>query len=155
MISTVPPIEAVLEMEELISRKKSANKSRKSGTGKNSEVLKDKPRAKVRDHDSHVLICSGGDCKKRGAKDFRKALKSGLRESGMIGDTRLDTVDCLGLCKHGPNAVVYGPNGHGGTWYLGLTEDDAPEIVDQHLAAGEPVERLAAERRPRKRSRKK
>lgn len=138
-------------MEGFISGKKAAKKARKEH-GTNAE---DRPQARVRDYDSHVLICSGGDCKKRGAKDFRKALKSELRESGMTGDTRLDTVDCLGLCKHGPNAVVYGPNGNDGTWYLGLVEGDAAEIVDQHLGAGEPVEHLAAERRPRKRFRKK
>ncbi len=68
----------------------------------------------------------------------------------MAGDVRIDSVDCLGLCKHGPNAVVY----PGGTWYLGLTEGDVPEIVERHLEGGEPVERLAAEFRPRKKRRK-
>jgi (2Fe-2S) ferredoxin len=94
-----------------------------------------------------VLICSGGDCKKRGSKDVRKALKSELRGRGMVGEVRVDSVDCLGLCKHGPNAVVY-PDG---TWYLGLTEESVPEVVERHLGGGEPVERLAAGIRPRKR----
>ena len=105
-----------------------------------------RPGAKVRDHDAHVLLCSGGDCKKRGSKKVRKALKEGLRERGMVGDVRVDLVGCLGLCKHGPNAVVY----PGGTWYLGLTDRDMPEIVERHLEGGEPVEHLAAELRPRK-----
>ncbi len=68
----------------------------------------------------------------------------------MGGDVRVDTVDCLGLCKHGPNAVVY----PGGTWYLGLIERDVPGIVEHHLQGGEPVEHLAAELRPRKKRRK-
>jgi (2Fe-2S) ferredoxin len=105
-----------------------------------------KPAAKVRDHDAHVLVCSGGDCKKRGSKDVRRALKEELRERGMAGDVRVDSVDCLGFCKQGPNAVVY----PGGTWYLGLTERDMQEIVERHLKGGEPVELLAAEFRPRK-----
>jgi (2Fe-2S) ferredoxin len=105
-----------------------------------------KPDAKVRDYDAHVLVCKGGDCKKRGAKDVQRALKDELRASGMNRDVRLDSVDCLGLCKHGPNAIVY-PSG---TWYLGLIESDAPEIVENHLKNGEPVEHLAAELRPRK-----
>ncbi len=104
------------------------------------------PAAKVRDYDSHVLVCTGGDCKKRGAKETRKALKDEIRAEGLLGDVRIDTVDCLGLCKHGPNVVVY-PQG---TWYLGLEEGDAPEVVEQHLKNGEPVERLAAQLRPRK-----
>lgn len=99
---------------------------------------------KVRDYDSHVFICTGGDCKKRGAKDLRKAFKGELRTAGMNRDVRLDTVNCLGLCKHGPNAVVY-PSG---TWYLGLDGKDVPEVVEEHLGGGEPVGRLVAERRP-------
>lgn len=59
-------------------------------------------------------------------------------------------MDCLGLCKHGPNVVVY-PSG---TWYLGFDEEKVPEVVEQHLKHGEPVEFLAAERRPRKKTKK-
>jgi (2Fe-2S) ferredoxin len=102
--------------------------------------------AKVRDYDAHVLFCGGGDCKKRGSKDVRKSLKYELRGRGMLGDVRIDCVDCLGFCKHGPNVVVY----PGGVWYLGLREEDVPEVVERHLEGGEPVERLAAGTRPRK-----
>jgi len=42
----------------------------------------------------------------------------------------------------------------GGAWYLGLVEDDVPEIVEGHLKGGEPVERLTAEFRPRKKRKK-
>ncbi len=108
-----------------------------------------RPDAKVRYYDAHVLVCKGGDCKKRGSKDVQKALKDELRAGGMNRDVRVDCVDCLGLCKHGPNAIVYPP----GTWYLGLTESDAPEIVERHLKNGDPVEHLAAEFRPRKKRR--
>ena len=102
--------------------------------------------AKVRDYEAHVLVCGGGDCKKRGAKGVRQALKSGLHERSMIRGVRVDSVACLGLCKHGPNAVVY----PGGTCYLGLREKDVPEIVAQHLQGGAPVEKLAAGVRRRK-----
>jgi (2Fe-2S) ferredoxin len=55
----------------------------------------------------------------------------------------VDAVACLGLCKHGPNAIVY-PDG---TWYVGLDERDVPEVVASHLEDGKPVQRLAADRR--------
>lgn len=113
--------------------------------------ISSKKAVKIRDYDSHVLLCTSGDCKKRGAKKLRKALKNELREARIKRDVRVDSVDCLGLCKHGPNAVVY-PSG---TWYLGLEGDDLPEIVEKHLGGGEPVERLAAERRTVKPVRKK
>ena len=120
-------------------------KGKKAGRGGDLAAMT-KPDAKVRDYDAHVLVCKGGDCKKRGSKDVQKALKSELRTADMNRDVRIDSVECLGLCKHGPNAIVY-PSG---TWYLGLIEADAPEIVDGHLKNGEPVEHLAAEFRPRK-----
>lgn len=103
----------------------------------------------VRDYESHVLVCKGSDCSKKGGKDTKKALKSELRSEGMNSDVRVDSVDCLGLCKQGPNVIVY-PEG---TWYLGLKEGDVPEVVEEHLKGGEPVERLAAGRRsPKKKA---
>lgn len=100
----------------------------------------------MREHDAHLLVCGGGDCKKRGAKALRRALKEELRAEGMVRDVRIDSVGCLGLCKHGPNVVVY----PGGTWYVGLLERDASTVVHRHLKKGEPVDELAAKFRPRR-----
>jgi (2Fe-2S) ferredoxin len=130
----------------LISKKK-AKKAGKEGTnGALATLPRTQPGAKVRDYDAHVLVCNGGDCKKRGSKDVRKTLKYELRERGMARDVRIDSVDCLGLCKHGPNVVVYPAR----TWYLGLGTGDVPEVVERHLGSGEPVEHLAAGFRTRK-----
>lgn len=134
-------------MEATISKKK---KVKKGYEGTAVAVTEAGPATKVRDHESHVLICTGGDCKKRGAKDLRKVIKGELRASGLLGEVRTDTVGCLGLCKHGPNAVVYDGIEPKGTWYVGLRENDVAEVVEEHLANGAPVRRLAAERRSRK-----
>jgi (2Fe-2S) ferredoxin len=145
MISSAPTRrEPAPEAEENISKrgKKAKKRAQKNG----ALAILDKPNAKVRDYDAHVLVCKGDDCKKRGSKDVRSALKDELRAQGMNRDVRIDSVDCLGLCKHGPNLIIY----PGGTWYLGVTEHDVPEVVQGHLANGEPVEHLAAEFRHRK-----
>lgn len=132
-----------------ISKKKGSKKSAKSSN--NLATLSRKaPSAKVRDYESHVFVCNGGGCKKRGAKEVRQTFKDELRANGLIRDVRTDTVDCLGLCKQGPNAVVY-PSG---TWYLGLTEHEVPEIVESHLKNGDPVQHLSADRRPVKKRKK-
>ena len=136
------------EPEEVISKRGKKAKKKQARKGDALATLT-KPAAKVRDYDAHVLVCKGGDCKKRGSKAVRRALKYELRAEGMNRDVRLDSVGCLGLCKHGPNLVVY----PGGTWYLGVAEQDVPEVVSRHLKDGEPVEHLAAELRPRKRAR--
>jgi (2Fe-2S) ferredoxin len=139
-------------LEETISgkRAKKAKKRRAEANGALATLPPRRPGAKVRDYDAHILFCGGGDCKKRGSKSVRNSLKSELRGRGMIGDVRVDSVDCLGFCKHGPNAVVY----PGGVWYLGLREEDVPEVVGRHLEGGEPVEWLAAAFRPRERKKK-
>lgn len=123
-------------MQETISKKKKS--------------LKEKPSARVRDYESHVLVCTGSDCKKRGAKETRKSIKSEIRLESILGEVRLDTVDCLGFCKYGPNAIIYDGTDSKGTWYLGLDESEAPEVVEHHLKRGVPVEHLAARRHPRK-----
>ena len=124
------------DAEETISKKKKS--------------LRENTSAKIRDYGSHVLVCTGSDCKKRGAKETRKAIKNEIRSESLLGEIRLDTIGCLGFCKHGPNAIIYDGTNPKGTWYLGLDESYAPEVVEQHLKNGEPVERLAARRRPRK-----
>ena len=130
------------EPEGAISKKAKKKRAEKSG----ALATLTKPGAKVRDYDAHVLVCKGGDCKKRGSKAVRGALKDALRAEGMNRDVRVDCVDCLGFCKHGPNLVVY----PGGTWYLGVIQEDVPAVVQQHLKNGEPVEHLAANFRPRR-----
>ena len=139
---------ACIEETNASKKAKKAKKNRVETNGALATLLRTRPGAKVRDYDSHVLLCGGGDCKKRGSKEVRKALKGELRGREMMRDVRVDTVDCLGLCKHGPNAVVY----PGGTWYLGLGEESVPEVVERHLEGGEPIEELAASLRPRKKS---
>ncbi len=139
------------EPEEAISKKKAKKAKRDRANGALAALPPiEAAGAKVRDYDAHVLVCGAGDCKKRGSKDVRKAFKKALRERGMVGDVRMDSVDCLGLCKHGPNVVVYPTR----TWYLGLGEEDVPEIVERHLEGGEPIEKLAAEFRPRRKAKK-
>ena len=147
----IPPARArhrsAPEPEANISKR---GKKAKKRTHKNGALeVPERPNAKVRDYEAHVLICKGGDCKKRGSKIIRGVLKEELRAQGKKRDVRIDSVDCLGLCKHGPNLVIY-PDG---TWYLGVTENDVPEVVREHLVNGEPVEHLAAEFRARKRAR--
>ena len=43
-----------------------------------------------------------------------------------------------GPCFEGPTIVVY-PEA---VWYVGVTAADVPEIVEQHMSGGRPVERL-------------
>jgi (2Fe-2S) ferredoxin len=53
-------------------------------------------------------------------------------------DYKLTSCGCLGECEGGAIVLVY-PDG---ILYGRVTPDDVPEIVDQHLLTGRPVDRL-------------
>jgi len=56
-------------------------------------------------------------------------------EPSLRATVKVTECGCLGPCFDGPNAVVY-PDG---TWYAGLSEEDAEAIVQEHLLTGNPV----------------
>ena len=72
------------------------------------------------------------------AEALHKAFKQALAERGLQRSVRANRSGCLDQCEHGPTVVVY-PEA---VWYGGVTLADVAEIVDRHLAGGEPVERL-------------
>lgn len=87
-------------------------------------------------------------------KDVAKALKIELKKQGLKNlfgggakqKVRVQTCNCLDLCKHckkGPGAaLVVHPEG---TVYGDVKPKDAAEIVQQHLGEGRVVERLRLE----------
>jgi (2Fe-2S) ferredoxin len=94
----------------------------------------------------HVFICTNrrepghrrGCCAERGADDVKAAFKTELSKHGLKGDVRANAAGCLDTCELGVSVVVY-PEG---VWYGGVKPEDVPEIVEQHLVQGQPVERL-------------
>jgi len=94
----------------------------------------------------HVFICENrrpdddprGCCGGRGSEAVRQAFKEELHRRGLKGQVRANGAGCLDACAHGPSVVVY-PEG---VWYGHVRPEDVPEIVEQHLLGGRPVERL-------------
>ena len=78
----------------------------------------------------------------KGSPEIRKALKDELRRRGLEKQIRANAAGCLDACAFGPSIVVY-PEG---VWYGHVSVADVPEIVERHLVAGEPVERLRMRR---------
>ena len=67
------------------------------------------------------------------------ALQEGLgRHPELWGRIAVTSTGCLGPCFEGPTVVVY-PEA---VWYVGVTVDDVPEIVESHMRHGVPVARL-------------
>ena len=94
----------------------------------------------------HVFFCINerddgrACCADRNAQALQEYAKKRLKTLNMngAGKIRINKAGCLDRCEEGPVLVVY-PEG---IWYTYIDEEDIDEIVDSHLIAGKPVERL-------------
>jgi (2Fe-2S) ferredoxin len=94
----------------------------------------------------HVFVCLNerppedprGCCAARGGAAVLEALKVALKAKNLSRVIRANKAGCLDACEHGVTVVVY-PDA---VWYGGVKPEDVPEIVEEHLLAGRPVERL-------------
>jgi (2Fe-2S) ferredoxin len=69
---------------------------------------------------------------------LRKLLNDKAIAAGLKGKVRINASGCLDQCEHGISVVVYPEQ----TWYGFVKPEDLEEIVESHLVAGKPVERL-------------
>jgi (2Fe-2S) ferredoxin len=94
----------------------------------------------------HVFFCINerndgrACCADRNAQALQEYAKKRLKTLDMNGPgkIRINKAGCLDRCEEGPVLVVY-PEG---IWYTYIDEEDINDIVDSHLIAGKPVERL-------------
>lgn len=86
---------------------------------------------------SHVLICAGTGCTSSGSAQVAQALEQALEEKGLKEEIKVVKTGCFGLCALGPIMIVY-PEG---TFYSRVTPEFIPEIVEEHLIKGRPVEK--------------
>lgn len=98
----------------------------------------------------HVFVCAGKSCSARDSAEVRDAFEHELKERGILfgreakgknpnGSIVLTECASVGFCSIGPTVLVY-PDG---TWYAQVRASDVPEIIEEHLLNGRPVERLA------------
>ncbi len=87
---------------------------------------------------SHVLICGGTGCTSSGSAKLHTRLEEEIKAKGLENEVKVVQTGCFGLCALGPIMIVY-PDG---TFYSMVKEEDLPEIVEEHLLKGRPVDRL-------------
>ena len=87
---------------------------------------------------SHILVCGGTGCHAGGGPLVEKALIKEIQRRGLADEIKVVETGCNGYCAAGPVAVVY-PEG---IFYQRLTPQDVPELVEEHLLKGRPIERL-------------
>jgi (2Fe-2S) ferredoxin len=94
----------------------------------------------------HIFFClnqrDNGEacCAQQRAQAGFERCKLAVKKAGLSGkgQARVNKAGCLDRCAGGPVAVVY-PEA---VWYTFVDDADIDEIVTQHLAGGQVVERL-------------
>lgn len=85
----------------------------------------------------HILVCTNDrqgkkqSCADGSALAVRSRLKIEIKDRGWRGRVRVSQSGCMGLCRKGPNIILYPAN----LWFSGVTEADIPDI----LAKVEPL----------------
>ncbi|MFH2006483.1 MAG: NADH-quinone oxidoreductase subunit NuoF [bacterium] len=88
-------------------------------------------------NDGLRLVVGLGSCGiAAGAQDVMDALAGALTEQGV--EAALEVTGCNGACHREPIVEVYEPGGAHWT-YAGVTVEQVPEIVEQHLKGGAPI----------------
>ena len=105
----------------------------------------------------HVFVCTGKSCSAVESAEVRNAferelkarkLQYGKEKKGCNPNGSVVLTECgsVGFCAIGAAVMVY-PDG---VWYAQVRATDVPEIVEEHIVNGRPVERLALLTVPRK-----
>lgn len=86
----------------------------------------------------HVFVCGNADCVERGSLALLEALRRELKERSNAREVKVTRTACMGRCGEGPTVAVY-PDG---VWYRRVAEQDASELVTEHLIGDRLVGRL-------------
>ena len=93
----------------------------------------------------HILICTGPRCGgERGSNRVRQEFRKEFVRQGLPPSVKDTQCICFGLCRYGPNVIVY-PEG---VVYAQVSPRDVATIVREHLVGGRVVERLLLRREP-------
>ncbi len=86
----------------------------------------------------HVLVCGGTGCTSNKSKEVQAAFTREMENNKLDKEIKLVETGCHGFCEMGPLVIVY-PEG---TFYVRVTPEDVPVIVEEHLLKGRIVNRL-------------
>ena len=85
-----------------------------------------------------VAICAGTGCLTLGARLVVRAFQEYLIKKGLEKEIEIKETGCPGFCEKGTLVVVY-PRG---VYYIGVHQDDVPDIVEETILKGNLVDRL-------------
>jgi len=86
----------------------------------------------------HIMLCAGTGCVSNKSFKVREILEAELEKHNLQDEIRIVMTGCNGFCAQGPVMVVRPDE----IFYQRLTEDDIPQLVEEHFLKGRPVQRL-------------
>ena len=87
---------------------------------------------------AHVLICGGTACTVSNSQAVYEKMVEEINKAGLQDEIQVVKTGCFGMCKVGPNMVVYPDQ----VFYTMVQPEDVEEIVQEHLLKGRVVKRL-------------
>jgi NADH-quinone oxidoreductase subunit F len=87
---------------------------------------------------AHILVCGGTGCRATGSEAILSDVVKELAKKGLTNEVSVVETGCNGFCAAGPIMVIY-PEG---TFYQYVKASDVPEIIEEHIVKGRPVQRL-------------
>ncbi len=85
---------------------------------------------------TELMLCGGTGCHSTGSRALKEALIQELKRQGLAEEVQVVETGCNGFCAVGPVMLVL-PEG---VFYQRLKVEDVPELVEQHLLKGTPLE---------------
>ncbi len=87
---------------------------------------------------SNLMLCGGTGCIASGSLKVKEALEKELKNKGLQDEVSITFTGCNGFCAQGPLLEVH-PEG---IFYEKLKAEDIPNLVEEHLIKGRPVEKF-------------
>ncbi|MHB8992093.1 MAG: (2Fe-2S) ferredoxin domain-containing protein, partial [Chloroflexota bacterium] len=87
---------------------------------------------------SQVMVCGGTGCTTTDSLEVMQSLQAEVKRQGLNGEVKIVQAGCRGFCAQGPVMMLY-PEG---IFYCQVSPRDVPEIVQETLIKGRPVQRL-------------
>lgn len=94
--------------------------------------------AKVKKFRAQLLVCAGTGCISGKSFETAKALETEIGKQGLSWEAQVVKTGCQGFCAEGPIVIVQ-PDG---IFYRAVRAKDAPQLVEEHLIKGKPLEKL-------------
>ena len=85
-----------------------------------------------------ITLCDGPTCMHNRSKELKSVIQKELQRHNLADAVRVMLSGCLGMCGKSPIMII----NPGYTIYGKVSQEDIPEIIEQHILKNKPVVRL-------------